>query len=265
LYVIELFRRDGRPLVVGHRGAPTLAPENTIDAFAAALELGVDIVELDVLALDGGPLVVAHSDRLEEITHGAARGRVGTRTLEELRDLAPGLPSFTDALEWFATAAPGVGLHVDLKVPVERVADVAMLLDDAGVSSRTVVSSADRRVLAEVARASARTALGLTYPEDRLEISRHRPMRPLVRVALSVARLSLPPRLPGMLRRAGAGAVMLQHRLVTPAAVARAHGAGCAVLAWTVDDPRDVARVLHAGVDAVITNDPGYLLATLDT
>lgn len=56
---------------------------------------------------------------------------------------------------------------------------------------------------------------------------------------------------------------MLQHRLVTPAAVARAHAAGVPVLAWTVDDPEDVARVVDAGVDAVISNDPGTLLATL--
>jgi glycerophosphoryl diester phosphodiesterase len=56
---------------------------------------------------------------------------------------------------------------------------------------------------------------------------------------------------------------MLQHRLVTPAAVERAHAVGVAVLAWTVDDPADVARVTSAGVDGVITNDPRILLATL--
>ncbi len=260
--MIDLYRRSGRPLVVGHRGAPTLAPENTIASFAAAVELGVDVVELDVLELDRGPLVVAHSDRLEEVTHGAARGRVGDRTLDELRELAPALPTFAEAVDWFATAAPAVGVHVDLKLR-DRVAEAAALLERAGLAERTVVSSVDARALREVAAHAPHVRLGLTYPEDRLEVSRHRPLQPLVRGALALARAALPPRLPGLVRRAGAGALMLQHRLVTPAAVARAHAAGVPVLAWTVDDPEDVARVVDAGVDAVISNDPGTLLATL--
>jgi glycerophosphoryl diester phosphodiesterase len=56
---------------------------------------------------------------------------------------------------------------------------------------------------------------------------------------------------------------MLQHRLVSRAAVDRAHSLDVPVLAWTVDEPADVARVIEAGVDGVITNDPGMLLATL--
>jgi glycerophosphoryl diester phosphodiesterase len=56
---------------------------------------------------------------------------------------------------------------------------------------------------------------------------------------------------------------MLQHTLVSEAAVARAHSVGCPLLAWTVDAPADLARAVAVGVDAVITNDPKQLLATL--
>ena len=59
--LISLERRDGRPLRIGHRGAPALAPENTLRSFRAAVEVGVDLVEFDVIALDDGELVVAHS------------------------------------------------------------------------------------------------------------------------------------------------------------------------------------------------------------
>ena len=59
-----------------------------------------------------------------------------------------------------------------------------------------------------------------------------------------------------MIARAGARALMLQHAVVSPAAVARAHAAGAAVWAWTVDDADELARLDAAGVDAVITNDP---------
>jgi glycerophosphoryl diester phosphodiesterase len=69
-----------------------------------------------------------------------------------------------------------------------------------------------------------------------------------------------------MIERAGATALMLQHAVVSAPAVERAHAAGVAVWAWTVDDPAELARLEAAGVDAVITNDPGIFggLATLD-
>jgi glycerophosphoryl diester phosphodiesterase len=259
--VIDLFRRDGRPLVVAHRGAPALGPENTLETFARAAGLGVDMIEFDVLALERGPLVLAHSDRLEEVTHGAAFGRVGSRSLDELRELAPALPTFGEALEWFA-ANPAVGLHVDLKLRT-RIDEAAWMLEDSGLADRAVVSSTDPRALAEVARVSSRIRLGLTYPEDRLQVSRWRPLRPVIRAGLTAARASVPPRIPGMLRRASASALMLQHTLVSAAAVARAHSVGCPLLVWTVDAPADLTRSIDSGVDGVITNDPRQLLATL--
>jgi len=260
--VIDLLRPPGRPLVVGHRGAAAIAPENTLEGFRAAVALGVDLVEFDVLQLRKGPLVVAHSDRLEEVTHGAETGRVGDRTLEQLREVAPALPTFDETLAWFAAEAPGVGIHVDLK-GIDGAGDVARLLDRHGVDDRAVVSSVSPEALWAVARLPTRARLALTYPHDRLGVSRRRPLRPLVRASLVALQLSLPPRLPRLLGRARAGALMLQHRLITPAAVARAHALGVPVLTWTVDDPADVERVIDAGVDGVITNDPRILLATL--
>jgi glycerophosphoryl diester phosphodiesterase len=259
--VIDLFRRNGRPLVVAHRGAPTLGPENTLEAFAAAHAVGVDVIEFDVLALEGGPLVLAHSERLEEITHGAAYGRVGTRSLAELRELAPALPTLAEAVEWFA-AHPEVGLHVDLKLR-SRIDEATRMLERTGLAGRTVVSSTDPRALREVAKVSSGIRLGYTYPEDRLQVSRWRPLRPVIRAGLTAARASVPPRIPRMLRQAAAGALMLQHTLVSASAVSRAHSVGCPLLVWTVDAPADLERALDAGVDAVITNDPRRLLATL--
>ena len=114
--VIELHRPTGGVLRIGHRGAAALAPENTLRSFRAAVETGVDLIEFDVLDLRRGPLVLAHSDHLDEVSHGAASGRVRDLSLDALRVFAPELPTFDDALAFFVDEAPGVGLHIDLKL-----------------------------------------------------------------------------------------------------------------------------------------------------
>ena len=81
-------------------------------------------------------------------------------------------------------------------------------------------------------------------------------MKPAIRLGTLALRRAIVARIPAMIARAGARALMLQHAVVSPAAVARAHAAGAAVWAWTVDDLDELARLDAAGVDAVITNDP---------
>ena len=81
--------------------------------------------------------------------------------------------------------------------------------------------------------------------------------RPAIRLGTWRRAGRLVARIPAMIKRAGASALMLHHAVVTAAAVERAHAAGAAVWAWTVDDPAELARLEAAGVDAVISNDPG--------
>ncbi len=260
--MIEL-RRPGEPLLrIGHRGAAALAPENTLRAFRAAVEHAVDLIEFDVLDLPRGPLVVAHSDHLEEVSHGAARGRVSSLSLEQLREVAPELPTLDEALEFFADEAPGIGLHVDLKLR-GRLDELGAALRRHRLEERTVVSGTHVPSLRAVVRAAPRVEVGITYPEDKLSISRKPYLWPVVSLGLTSMQLSVPMRVPRLARRAGAHAVMLQHRLATPVAVRRAHAIGLPVLAWTVDDPLELRRLDEAGVDGVITNDPRIFLATL--
>jgi glycerophosphoryl diester phosphodiesterase len=262
---IDLRRReDGLPLLIGHRGAAAIAPENTIRSFRAAVAAGVDLVELDVIDLPRGPLVVAHSHHLDEVTAGAARGSVRPLSLDQLRELAPDVPTFDEALAFFAGEAPAVGVHLDLKLRT-RFDELAASVARFGLQPRTVVSSTHAPSLRAVARHAPGVRIGFTYPHDRLGVSRRPRAWPLVGVGLSAMRSSLPLRLGGFVRRAGATAVMLQHRLVTPSAVERSHQLGAPVLAWTVDDPADLERVAAAGVDGVITNDPRIFVATLRT
>src|ERR671936_2860284 len=109
--MLELRRPRARIARVGHRGAAALAPENTLRSLELAVELGCDMLEFDILALTDGTLVLAHSNDLREVSHGAARGRVGRRTLAALRNFAPGLPTLDEALAFFVERLPGIGLQ----------------------------------------------------------------------------------------------------------------------------------------------------------
>ena len=260
--MLALRRRGGRPLVIGHRGAAALEPENTLRSFRAAVQAGADLVEFDVLALRGAEVVVAHSHDLLEVSHGAARGSLRRSTLADARRHCPDLPTLAEALAFFAEEAPETGVHVDLKSP-RAAALVARELRRFGLCERSFVSSFHPRALRAVAAADGTIVTGVSFPRDRLNLHRRRGAGPLVAgglrglrlVATQVARL--------LLARSGARALVLHHQLVTPHVVEQAHAAGIAVVAWTVDDPADVARVDAAGVDAVVTNDPATVVSTL--
>lgn len=246
-------RADGRPLRVGHRGAAALEPENTLRSLRRAAELGCDLVEFDVLRLDDGTLVLAHSDDLLEVSHGAAAGCVRRLRLAALREIAPELPTLDEALE--LVGGLGVGAHVDLKGQGHE-EQTAVAIRRHGLLRRAVVSSASAASLRALAAAEPRLARGLTYPVDRRGVTRRRPLVPLAALALVCLGRVLPPRVARMVERAQASALMLHHGVVSRAAVERAHTLGAAIFAWTVDEPAALERVLAAGVDAVITNDP---------
>lgn len=260
--MISLERRDGRPLRIGHRGAAALAPENTLSSFRAALEAGVDLVEFDVLELHDGALVVAHSDDLYEVSHGAARGTVRDRSLEQLREVCPELPTLDDALGFFAEEAPGLGVHADLKT-ASAATNVAAALHRFGLVERSFVSSFHARALRQLARLEPGVRVGMAFPDDWVGIHGRRGVGLLVRGGLRALRTITPPIAGTLLAQSCASALVLHHALVSPAAVRRVHARGAAVVAWTVDDPRDLLRLDAAGVDAVVTNDPAVFETTL--
>jgi glycerophosphoryl diester phosphodiesterase len=231
--VIDLGRRDGRMLRIGHRGAAALAPENTIAALAMALELECDLIEIDVLQLDG-TLVLAHSPA----------------------EVPAELATLDDALDFLA---PGTcGIQLDLKA---RGAEAALV--DAvrahGLVERTVVSSFRPATLRTLHALEPILRLGLTYPEDRYGVSGRRALASLVGPALRAMRAALPRRIAWMLAAAEATAAILHWQVVSKAVVDRCHAVEAAVLAWTVPT-REHARALDAlGVDGVIADDPRIL------
>jgi glycerophosphoryl diester phosphodiesterase len=243
--LLTLRRPAGAFARVGHRGASALAPENTLEALALAVELGCDMLEFDVLDLVDGTLVLAH-----ELRPSARR-----QPLTRLREARPELLTLADALALCGERFPAVGLQIDLK---RRGLERALVtsLRRAGVVERSWVSSFDSVSLERLAELAPELPRSYTLPRDRLGISKRRPVAPLVRGTLAAVGASLPRRLPALLARTRAAAVTLHHSIVSPDAIARAHDLGAAVYVWTVDNPALARRLVRAGADGIITNDP---------
>jgi len=253
--LIQLRRPEGRFVRVGHRGASALAPENTLQAFELAVELGCDMLEFDVLDLADGTLVLAHSNDLREVSHGAARGRVRSRDLEGLRRVAPDLPTLDEALAFCADRLPGIGLQLDLKRLGTEAAAVEAVRRH-GVLDRSWISTFEARSLRRLAELEPELPRSYTLPRDRFGISKRGPLAPVVRAALGSIGASLPRRLPVLLARARAGAATLHYSIASRAAIDSAHEVDAAVYVWTVDDPRLAERLVRDGADGIITNDP---------
>jgi glycerophosphoryl diester phosphodiesterase len=253
--LIQLRRPEGQFARVGHRGASALAPENTLQALELAVELGCDMLEFDVLDLADGTLVLAHSDDLREVSHGAARGRVRSRDLDGLRRVAPDLPTLDEALAFCADRLPGIGLQLDLKRLGIEAATVEAVRRH-GVLDRSWISAFDARSLRRLAELEPELPRSYTLPRDRFGISKRGPLAPVVRAALGAIAGSLPGRLPALLARARAVAATLHYSIASRAAIESAHEVDAAVYVWTVDDPRLAERLVRDGADGIITNDP---------
>ncbi len=223
-------RSDSGPIRIGHRGAAALAPENTLASLQAAVELGVDYVEFDVIE-HGDELVLAHS----------------------FAELPEQRTTLDDALAYLVSS--GVGAHIDLKQRglEERVAEAVRRHD---LLERSLVSSLDHAALRDLRLHEPALRVGLSYPEDRYGIAGRRVAAPAIVVGVAALKRVLPRVLGRWLSRVGAAAAVLHYAVVTPAAIERCHAVGAAVWIWTVNDAELARRLESWGADAIISDDP---------
>lgn len=228
---MNLRRGDGRPFVIGHRGASAIAPDNSREALEAAVAAGADLVEFDV----SRGLVVAHDD-----------GAPGLHLVEVLELLAP----------------HRIGLHIDVKQPGYEAA-VMHAVAAHGLRDRIVVSSALGPVLRAVAAVAPDVPRAIGYPHDRYQVSRFRWPGAVTRPAAGALRALMPLRIPPLLWRTRANVLALHHTLCSRAAIEAAHRRGAPVLAWTANEPELIRALAARGVDAIVSDDPQTALATL--
>ena len=241
-------------LVYAHRGGAALAPENTIAAFDNGMALGADGLEFDVrLSSDGVP-VVHHDPTLERTTNG--RGLLSAMSADELAGLDAGC-RFADAtgrfpfkgqgigvprLEEVVRRYPGAPLIIEMKDDTDAIAEAVLdVLRRAGAIERAILASFYTRPVHAARRLCADARTGASSPE--------------VRRALYGAWAGLSPRRPayvGFQVPEKSGAL----RIVSPRFVRAVKKVGLSVAVWTVNEQADMRRLLHWGVDGLITDRP---------
>ena len=218
---------DGQFLIVGHRGAAGLAPENTLASFRRAAALGVDAVELDVHLVEG-ELVVIHDDAVDRTTNG--RGKLADFTLADLRQLDVGgerIPLLQEVLE----ALPAeVGVNVELKGKGTGAA-----LGRRFPAKRDILTSSfDLNELA---------AFRAEQPDARCAPLFHRRQADMLDVAQAV----------------DAWSIHIADRVADDAVVENIRAAGFRVLAYTVNDPARAERLAALGARGIFTDRPDIL------
>jgi glycerophosphoryl diester phosphodiesterase len=214
-------------LVLAHRGANRLAPENTVPAMRRAMELGADGVELDVHRTADGQLVVRHDAE-------SRAGVLGALTLAEIRSALPEVPTLAEVLD----VCRGGLVNVEVKDPDPRAVDVlAGILDARGRVDDVLVSSFQLATVDRVRAVAPGVPTGfLTFGIDPLEALATAEAHGHDAVHPDVWSLGGP---------------------LLSAVTERARQRGLRVNVWTVNDPDELRRLETAGVDAVITDDAG--------
>lgn len=227
--------RGDRPLVIAHRGASGHRPENTMSAFALAVEQRADMIETDLHRTRDGEVVITHD---EELAGLGGEGEIADVTLRDVRALDAGggerVPTLDELLDALGARIPfNLELKRGTRGPYEGLEATALAAVQArALLERTLFSSFYDPVLARVRELAPTARLGLL-------ISARYPRDPVARA-----------------RALGAEALHPEASLVDGPWVAEAHAAGLRVHAFTVDAEEEMARLLDLGVDGLFTNFP---------
>lgn len=239
------------PLVCAHRGRSGLYPENTMAAFEAAVELGADFLELDVRRTADGEIVCIHDGTADRTTDGS--GEIAQMTLAQVRGLDAGawkgeqyagerIPLLGDVLRQIAPR-----LVVDIEIKQREIAEqVVEIVREAGALRRVTIVSFDRDDLRAAKSAEPALACGL------------------ITGGLDGDGVEAEQALIGSALECGASFISCGHRSVTASLVRECHLMGLALMAWTMDEPADIARMIDLRVDGLVSNYPERAMEMLE-
>jgi glycerophosphoryl diester phosphodiesterase len=214
-------------LRTAHRGLPRSAPGNSLRAIAAAAALGVDLIEVDLHRTADGHLVLWHDD---DLVAPGVKLPIARTTLAKLRtvDLGGG-ERISELAEAMDLARGRAGLMIDLK---------------AGGLAQGLVATARRLDFGPI------VACGHYWGSLRLI----KAFDPSIGVAFTLHRTWRRPLGAVQIERGHADAVTVNWRIIDHQLIRRYHACGVAILAWTVDDPAQMRRLLALGVNGLTSN-----------
>ncbi len=224
------------PIVIGHRGAMAYAPENSVSSFETALNMGVQVLELDVHLSKDEEVVVIHDDTVERTTNG--RGNVREMTLDELKSLklknGERIPTMSEVLDMFRGKCT---FNVELKVP-----DVTIpaynIVTEKGLLSNVLFSSFDGPQLLELKMKDEASRIAFLCKDKKIN---------MITISRSLKAESIHPK----------------KKLVKPDVIEKAHANGLKVNVWVVNRPSAMERFIKMGVDGIITDKPDVLAEVL--
>lgn len=238
--------------IIAHRGNSGPLPENTLIAINSAVDLGVDMVEVDVrLTKDGIPILM-HSDRVDLTTSGT--GLVENLAWDELMTLDAGSwrgsefagQSICSLEEVLESTVGRVALNLDIKEPDATEPTVAAAVE-AGASAGVVITGCGELCVRRVGSLANGISTLLNLDELLAGID------PVEAPVVALRSIDVAADL-------GAVAINVPHILVNPNLVDHAHNAGIGVWAFTIDDEARFVELMDAGVDSLTTNWPERML-----
>ncbi|MEM9001655.1 MAG: glycerophosphodiester phosphodiesterase family protein [Bacteroidota bacterium] len=222
------------PLVIGHRGAMGHETENTLASIQKALDLGVDMIEIDVFRVDSGEIVVFHDDRLDRLSN--AKGKIEAYTVADLKQVVlkgdHKIPMLHEVLDLIANE---VALNIELKGANTAVGVNGIIKDyvhERGWSSDNfIISSFNWEELRRMRTANPDIAIAVLTEGDPLE-------------AIYTA------------KTLKATAINPYFKKLTEQNIKKMHDEGLMVYTWTVNKMKDIKKMKDFGVDGIITNYP---------
>ena len=256
---------SSEPLILGHRGASAVAPENTLAAFSQAIQDGADGIEFDVRLSSDGVAVVIHDDTLNRT--GRISGAVSELTATELQAVDVGswfkkrtggqsfstetIPTLAAVFDLFASN--DAVLYVEMKCSELQAAalagTVARQIVEMKMRDRVVVESFALAAIQEVKRIDSHVRTAALF-EPRLS----RPVSTLrTQTILKLA------------REHQADELALHHALARTKTLQAAKDEGFEIVVWTVDDVGWIERARENGIKALISNNPRLMVESRNT
>ncbi|MEM6866655.1 MAG: glycerophosphodiester phosphodiesterase family protein [Bacteroidota bacterium] len=225
---------DSTPLVIGHRGAMGHETENTLASVQKALDLGVDMIEIDVFQIESGEIVVFHDERVDRLANSG--GKIEEYNIFDLKQLTLDgnhkIPMLQEVLELIDNK---VVLNIELKGAntTERVNFIMdyYVKDKGWALDNFIISSFKWDELRKMRQQNPSVQIAILTEEDPVK-------------ALTIA------------KEVNAVAINPDFSKLTAEKAAKIQKEGYKLYPWTVNDPKDIQRMKDYNVDGIITNYP---------